>query len=85
MKRLGFVDVEHFESRWPVGPSSDDQREKKIGAICLGIYGMFFRTVGVKLLRMNDFMEMEEADLLTAAALKEVEENHMERKYFIPV
>lgn len=85
MKRLGFVDVEHFESRWPVGPWSDDEREKKIGAICLGIYGMFFRTVGVKLLTMNGFMEMEEAELLTAAALKDVEENHVERKYFIPV
>jgi SAM-dependent methyltransferase len=85
MKRLGFVDVEHFESRWPVGPWPTDEREKKIGATCLGIYGMFMKTIGVKILTMNGFMESEEAELLTAAALKDVEENHMEKKYFIPV
>jgi SAM-dependent methyltransferase len=85
MKQIGFVDVEHFESRWPVGPWSENEREQKIGTLCLGIYGMFMKTIGVKILMMNGFMEIEEAELLTAAAVKDVEENHMVKKYFIPV
>lgn len=85
LKHIGFVDVECFESRWPVGPWSEDEREKKIGTLCLSIYGVFMKTIGVKLLMMNGFMEEEEADMVTAAAVKDVEENHMEKKYFIPV
>jgi hypothetical protein len=46
---------------------------------------MFIKTIGVKILTMNGFVETEEAELLTAAAIKDVEENHMDKKYFIPV
>jgi SAM-dependent methyltransferase len=82
---LGFVDVEHEETRWPLGPWATDERQRNIGATCLLIYGMFMKTIGVKLLTMNGFMETEEAELLNAAALKDVEDNHMDKNYFIPV
>lgn len=85
LRRLGFVDIEHYESRWPVGPWPTDEREKKIGALCLAIYGMFVKTIGMKILTMNGFMESKEAELLTTTALNDVEDNHMTKKYFIPV
>jgi SAM-dependent methyltransferase len=85
LQRLGFVDIEHYESRWPVGPWETDERQKEIGGLCLRIYGMFMKTAGVKILMMNGFMEAEEAEQLNAEALQDVEENHMSKKYFIPV
>lgn len=85
LTRLGFVDVEHVETRWPVGPWAADERERNVGGLCLRIYSMFMKTVGVKILTMNGFMDTEEAELLNAAALKDVEDNHMNNKYFIPV
>jgi SAM-dependent methyltransferase len=85
LTRLGFVDLEHDETRWPVGPWAIDERQRNIGTLCLRIYSMFMKTIGVKILTMNGFVETEEAELLTAAAIKDVEENHMDKKYFIPV
>jgi hypothetical protein len=43
------------------------------------------KTIGVKIPMMKGFMEMEEAELLIAAAVKDDEENYMVKKYFITV
>lgn len=84
LARLGFVDIKHDKIRWLIGPWAPDEHERDLGALCLRIYGIFMKTIGVKTPTMNSFMGTE-AELLNEATLKDVEENCIEKKHIVPM
>jgi hypothetical protein len=85
LEKLGFVDVEHTHTRWPMGPWGDTERERQIGKLHLETFKVFIRTAGVPILMSNGFMEKDEAERYTNEALEDIEKNHMDRKHYLNV
>ncbi|KAL8765570.1 MAG: hypothetical protein Q9209_007401 [Squamulea sp. 1 TL-2023] len=81
LRDLGFVDIHETVLRWPLGAWPADEKEKKIGELTLRNFITFLSVAGENIIKQNPCTTDQEAHELVAAALKDLKENNLTRKF----
>ena len=85
LAEIGFVDIQEAEYRWPLGTWSQDDIEKRIGELMLNNFTKFLLMAGVSIIEQSPEIEEQEAQHLVTAALKDLSENCLTRRYYLTV
>ncbi|KAI4234594.1 MAG: hypothetical protein LQ349_003684 [Xanthoria aureola] len=83
LQELGFEDIKEDTFRWPLGSWPEDEWEASLGELNFRNFTTFITTAGTTIIRQDPMYTEEEAQKLVDAALKDLEENHLTRKFFL--
>ncbi|KAL9062642.1 MAG: hypothetical protein Q9157_008744 [Trypethelium eluteriae] len=83
LEQLGFVNITHSRLRWPVGTWSNDEKERKIGELCLLNFQRVHESAGHRMLLNKDSgMSEDEARNLSKEGIKDFTENCCSKRFF---
>ncbi|KAL8676290.1 MAG: hypothetical protein Q9224_007300, partial [Gallowayella concinna] len=83
LRELGFVDIHEAVLKWPLGPWPENETEKKIGELTLRNFTTFLTMAGSAIIKQDPSLTEQEAHRLVTAALKDLTENHIEKKFYL--
>ena len=83
LSKLGFVQIEETQLRWPLGHWSDDPRERKIGILVLENFQQFLKMAGRKILGRNPDLNAEQIELLVSEANQDLSENCCRKRLYL--
>lgn len=83
MQELGFLDIQETEIRWPLGTWPEDEARKHIGNLVLSNFTNFLKLAGASILQRDPTITECEARHLVEAALKDLTENCLTRKFYL--
>ncbi|KAL8786112.1 MAG: hypothetical protein Q9213_002977 [Squamulea squamosa] len=78
---LGFVDVYETVLRWPLGAWPAEEKEKKLGELTLRNFITFLTAAGKNIIKQHPCITDQEANKLVTAALKDLRENNLTKKF----
>ncbi|KAL9095345.1 MAG: hypothetical protein Q9165_002216 [Trypethelium subeluteriae] len=86
LEQLGFVNITQSRPRWPIGTWSNDEKERKIGELCLSNFRQLHENAGHKmLLNKNSGMSEDEARNLSNDAIRDFTENCCSKRFFFNI